>query len=94
MASPKLKNLYLFSIASLYALNIKSFPAIALTNIINVDSGRWKFVISPSAILNAYPGYMNISVHPDPSLASPSSVAIVSSVLIEVVPTGITFPPL
>ena len=56
IASPKEKNLYFSLTASSYAANTCSLPASADTNIINVDSGRWKFVISPSRILNLYHG--------------------------------------
>ena len=56
MASPKEKNLYFSLIASLYAAKMFSLPANALTNITSVDSGKWKFVISASRILNLYPG--------------------------------------
>ena len=56
IASPKEKKRYLSCTASSYAANTCSLPASADTNIINVDSGRWKFVINPSKILNLYPG--------------------------------------
>ena len=56
MASPKEKKRYLSCTASSYAANTCSLPASADTNIISVDSGRWKFVINPSKILNLYPG--------------------------------------
>ena len=52
IASPKLKNLYFSFTASLYAFNTFSLPANADTNINNVDSGKWKFVINPSKHLN------------------------------------------
>ena len=51
IASPKLKNLYRSCTATSYACMIFSFPASADTSISNVDSGRWKLVISPSIIL-------------------------------------------
>ena len=56
IASPKEKKRYLSCTASSYAANTCSLPASADTNIISVDSGRWKFVINPSKILNLYPG--------------------------------------
>ena len=56
MQSPYEKNLYLFLIASAYALKIKSFPANALTSINNVDFGKWKLVIKLSITLNSYGG--------------------------------------
>ena len=56
IASPKEKNLYLSCTASSYAASTCSLPASADTNIISVDSGKWKFVINPSRILNLYPG--------------------------------------
>ncbi len=52
IASPNEKNRYRLRIASSYAARICSFPAKADTSISRVDSGRWKFVISPSIILN------------------------------------------
>ena len=60
-----------------------SWPAKAETSIIKVDSGKWKFVIKLSTILNLYPGYMNISVHPLCSLTLPFSSPIVSKDLQE-----------
>ena len=68
MASPKLKNLYLFLIASTYALptrlSLKILKVIgelgaetkALTSINRDVPGRWKLVIRPSMNLNRYPG--------------------------------------
>ena len=42
--------------ASCYAASVRSRPASALTSMISVDSGRWKFVIRQSRILKRYPG--------------------------------------
>ena len=53
----------------------------AETSIINVDSGKWKFVINPSKHLNLYPGYINICVSPSVGFTIPSSSAIVSNTL-------------
>ena len=52
IASPKLKKRYLSFTASSYAAITCSFPANAETSMISVDSGRWKFVINASRILN------------------------------------------
>lgn len=51
-ASPKEKNLYLFSTAKLYNSSIFSLPVIDATSITKVDFGKWKFVISESTHLN------------------------------------------
>lgn len=56
IASPKLKKRYFSSTAILYAFNIISLEVSALTNITNVDLGRWKFVINPSIALYSKPG--------------------------------------
>ena len=92
--SPKLKNLYFSLTASSYAFSTFSLPANALTSIISVDAGRGKFVISPSITLNCLPGYMKMSVQPVFSERIFPSRPAVSSVLVEVVPTAITLPPL
>ena len=52
IASPKLKNRYLSLTASSYAASTCSLPASALTSMISVDSGKWKFVIRQSSTLN------------------------------------------
>ena len=93
IASPKLKNLYLLSTASLYAFIMISLLENADTSISKVDSGRWKFVIRQSTHLNLYGGYMNISVHPVPGCTTPFSSVHVSRVLVDVVPTDIILPP-
>lgn len=72
---------------------IYSLPASADTNINNVDSGKWKFVINASRHLNLYPGYIKICVSPSVACTSPFSFAMLSNTLHEVVPTAITFFP-
>ena len=69
-----------------------SFPASADTSIINVDSGRWKFVINASIHLNLYPGYINIFVSPSATFNFPFSSATDYNTLQEVVPTAIILP--
>ena len=60
----------------------------------SVDFGRWKFVIIPSIALNSYPGKIKILVQPEEATNFPlCSVAIVSRVRVEVVPTEIMRPP-
>ena len=59
MASPKLKNLYFSSTATLYAFKIFSLPASAETNISKVLSGKWKFVMT----LNLPAGHEGPSPH-------------------------------
>ena len=56
IASPKLKNLYLFFTAVSYKPRICSLPVSAATSIMSVLSGKWKFVISASTHLNLYGG--------------------------------------
>lgn len=55
-ASPKLKNRYPFSTASLYIARHCSLPMKAETSMMRVLSGRWKLVMSASTHLNLYGG--------------------------------------
>ena len=50
---------------------MRSAPMNAETSIINVDFGRWKFVINASEARNAKPGVMKMSVAPSQAAIRP-----------------------
>ena len=73
-----------------------SRPANALTSMINVDLGKWKFVINASTTLKEYPGRINRSVGPSNNPTVSPNFAVdtaLSNALTQVVPTAITLPP-
>ena len=70
----------------------------AETNIINEDSGRWKFVIIASTILNSNPGEIKISGSVHPLTKTINKIEEIfqrigfSIVYVTVVPTAIILP--
>ena len=95
IASPKLKNRYLSLTASSYAASTCSLPASALTSMISVDSGKWKFVIRQSTTWNVLPGSRKSDVlAPSRAVISPASASqALSRLRTLVVPTAMTRPP-
>ena len=52
-------------------LLLAGYPAKALTNMMSVDFGRWKFVSRPAATLNSKPGWIKMSVLPRVAMTRP-----------------------